>query len=111
MGPSLVLSFPNVTETPILVRSGQCLLTAVLATNDSPGKAFVQLFDAARAQDVILGTTRVTWAVEAAASGLSTYHNIPPGGLLFHRGLVVASTTQGGGGQGASQHIRICLEA
>jgi hypothetical protein len=109
MGPSIVLSFTDLGVTPVLVRTGHCILTGVVSANDTAGEAFVQCFDAARVEEVTMGTTRATWVIGAKANDISLPHNLPSGGVVFGRGLVIASTNSKGGAQGATQQVKVCL--
>jgi len=92
--------------TAQLVRSGKCVLNSVRSTNTTGAVAFVQIFDAAAAGDITVGSTIPRWVIEAEASGISAGDGLPEDGLLFENGIVAASTTTNLGNTGATQHVR-----
>ena len=71
----------------------------------------MQLFDAAAAANVTLGTTKADWVVmtDFGAGEVSTGDGLPTHGHVYHLGLVVASTTTSGGSTGATQQVRIAV--
>lgn len=104
-----LLSSNNVGATAVLMQSSLVTLVAIRAINTTAAVAFVQLFDAAAASDVTVGTTIPTWVVKSEASELSIGDGLPDHGLVFTRGLVVASTTTPTGSTGATQHVRVAV--
>lgn len=100
----------NVGGTAVLARTGVLHVTAVRAFQTGlAADAFVQLFDAAAAADVTLGTTTPTWVVMTifGAGPVSSGDGLPTHGLVFRLGLVVASTTTPTGLTGNTQQVRI----
>ena len=96
----------SLTGTATLIVGHRCVLTAVRALNTTAAAAYTQLFDAALAADVTLGTTLPDWAVRSDASDPSLGDGLPESGLVFVNGIVAASTTTLLGSTGAIQHVR-----
>jgi hypothetical protein len=107
--PSKVLLFPMVGATPVLAHAGRCTLTAILAGNTTAQTAYTQIFDAAAVGDVTLGTTLATWVIRANGNEVSEASGLPAGGLVFEKGIVLASTTTQGGTSGAGENVRLCI--
>ena len=100
----------DVAGTAVLAKTGPLHVTAVRAFQTGlAADAFVQLFDAASASDVTVGTTKPAWVVMTifAAGPVSGGDGLPTHGLLFRAGLVVASTTTPTGNTAATQQVRI----
>ena len=100
----------NVGATAVLVETGPLHVTAVRAWQTGlAADAFVQLFDAASADDVTVGTTAPSWVVMTifGAGPVSSGDGLPTHGLLFQRGLVIASTTTPTGSVANTQQVRI----
>jgi hypothetical protein len=86
-----------------------CTLMACRAINTTGAAAYIQLFNAAAASDVTLGTTVPTWVVKSQASDVSDGDGLPTDGLLFPLGLFAASTTTPTGLTAAAQHVKIAI--
>ena len=98
----------SVTSAALCV-TGQVWVKGIHDINTTASTAFVQLFDAAAAADITLGTTVPTYVVRSAATSCSDPHNIPSHGLLFRLGVVVACTTTPLGSTTAEQHVRVMI--
>lgn len=84
------------TATATLVRTGYLHLHSIEVENPNTSQVYIQLFDAAAATDVTLGTTTPTqtYAIPAGdgtENGVRTKHFESP--LRFGSGLVFAVTT------------------
>ena len=90
--------------TAVLVVGKGCELGWVNAINTTGAAAFIQLFNAAAAADVTLGTTVPDLVVPSAASSAGFQTNIE---TEFPLGIVAASTTTVAGNTGATQHLKI----
>ncbi len=77
-------------EDAVLVEAGRCNITVMRYINEDSSARFCQLFDAAKAADVSVGTTTPDWIFAAGVNGVDETHN--DGGILFEKGLVVAAT-------------------
>ena|SRR3990172_28711 len=107
-----VIKVADVAGTAILAQKGPIQIVAVRAFQATlAADAYVQLFDAAVITDVTLGTTKPDWVVmtDFGAGEVSTGDGLPTNGLVFHAGLVVASTTTASGSTGITQQVRICV--
>ena len=86
-----------------LVQAGPTILLGYEIHNTTGSDAFLQLFNAAAASDVTVGTTTADYIVPNSANGIAQ------GGynkrLSFKLGLVIASTTATDGSSGAAQDI------
>lgn len=105
-----VISLNSVTNTAVLAQAGTTILTAVRAIYPSmAADGYVQLFDAATAGAVTVGTTIPTWVVlnDFGSGEVTTGDGLPTDGLVFKLGIVVASTTTSTGSGSATQHVRI----
>ena len=100
----------SVGATAVLGSGHKQNLTSVHAINTTAAAAFVQLFDAATAAAVTVGTTIPRWVVSSTASSVSIDTGFPGDGLTFYNGIVVASTTTPTGNTGATQHVRLAVE-
>ena len=96
--------------TAVLLVGHKCTLTAIRAQNTTAADAYLQLFDAALAADVTVGTTVATWWVQSDANDPSVGDGLSNGGLVFENGVVVASTTTATGNSAATQHVRIGVQ-
>lgn len=109
-GGSLVSS-NSLAGTATLIQTGALILTAVHAINTTGADAYVQIFDAAAAADVTLGTTVPAWVVmsDFGIGLVSASDGLPTNGLSFRNGIVAASTTTPTGNTGATQHARFVI--
>ena len=109
-GGSLVKS-DSLTGTALLIQTKALILTAVHAVNTTGADAYIQLFDAAAAADVTLGTTVPDWVVmsDFGVGLVSVSDGLPTYGLSFRLGIVAASTTTPTGNTGAIQHARFVI--
>ena len=99
--PVLVLA---VSSTAILVKTGPCKVKAIQFHNDAATDAYLQMFDAAQAADVTVGTTVPQWAPGAhATAGGDDVVDLTGLELFFANGLVVASCTTPDGNTGSAQ--------
>ena len=101
----------TVGATPVLMVTGRVVLTAVRSQNLTAADAYVQIFDAAAAADVTIGTTVAAWWELSDPNDPSQGDGLPDGGLVFKLGIVVASTTSATGSSGANQHVRLGIQA
>lgn len=113
MAPSggTLVSSNSLAGTATLIQTGALILTAVQAVNTTGADAYVQIFDAAAAADVTLGTTIAGWVVmsDFGVGLVSVSDGLPTNGLSFRLGLVAASTTTPTGNTGATQHARFVI--
>jgi hypothetical protein len=93
----------SVGATAILVKSGKIDVDLVHAINTVAAASYLQLFDAAAAADVTVGTTLPHVVLKSAASDPA---DLLLDGCVFQLGVVVASTTTALGNTGATQHAR-----
>lgn len=100
----------DVGATAVLAYKGRCQVTAVRAFQGGlAADAYVQLFDAAAISEVNVGTTKPKWVVmtDFGAGEVSAGDGLPTHGVVFERGVVVASTTTSTGNTGATQQVRV----
>lgn len=111
LGIGRVIEMNSVGSTAVLVTgcAHEVTVTAIRAINTTAALAHVQLFDAAAASDVTVGTTVPRWVVTSAASSASDGDGLANGGIRFVNGLVIASTTGVANNTGATQHVRIAV--
>jgi hypothetical protein len=105
-----VISTLDVGGTVILVKTGPIQVVAIRAFQTAlAADAYLQLFDAATAGAVTLGTTKPTWVVmtDFGAGEVSGGDGLPTHGLIFRLGLVIASTTTATGLTANIQQVRI----
>lgn len=89
--PVLVLA---VGATALLVHRGPVKVRAIQFHNNAATEAYLQMFDAAAAADVTVGTTLPKWAPGAhATAGGNDVVAISDLDIFFANGLVIASTT------------------
>lgn len=105
-----IVSQNTVGATAVLAVGHKITLTAIRAQNLTAADAYLQLFDAALAADVTVGTTVATWWVQSDANDPSVDDGLPNGGLVFQNGVVIASTTTSTGNTGANQHVRLGIQ-
>ena len=87
----------SVTNSAVLVVGHSCYLMALRAWTTGATETFIQLFDAASAAAVTLGTTVPSWVVDipagSANGSVSVGDGLPSLGLKLELGLVVAATS------------------
>ena len=93
----------SVAGTALLVKAGKIEVDIVHAVNTAAAASYLQLFDAAAAADVTVGTTLPRVVLKSAANDPA---ELLLDGCVFQLGLVVASTTAALGATGATQHAR-----
>lgn len=97
---ALKIYFKNgLTGTALLVVGNAALLYGWHIKNTTGAALYVQIFDAAAAGDVTLGTTAPTLSIGIEANGQTGLGLETP--LKFEKGIVVASTTTVNGSTGA----------
>lgn len=112
MPGSRLIKNDSVGATAVLVQKGAVQVTAMYSINTTALAAFVQYFDAAATTDVTVGTTLADWVIRSPAltgGNVSDGDGLPTHGLVFTRGVVIASTTTPFGSTGATQHVRTGL--
>ena|SRR5437660_1054614 len=105
-----VVKLTSFAGTATLVRSGRMIIKNMKQVNGDVATAYLQIFDAAAAASVTVGTTIPTWVMVAGAAGGSDDF---VGELVFDNGIVVAGTTSATGATGAgasSQHFFAVIE-
>jgi len=93
----------DVVATAELVQAGETLLGSFSLHNTTAADAFLQLFDAASAGAVTVGTTVADYVIPVGASGIENEPLSVP--LYFKNGLVIASTTATDGSSGAAMDV------
>lgn len=104
-----VLESNSLGATAVLLSGSPATVVSVHAINTTVAVAFIQLFDAATAASVTVGTTVPRWVVSSPATSASSDHGVPSGGIVFRNGIVAASTTTPLGNTGATQHLRLAI--
>ena len=104
-----IISSNSMGATAVLIQGTPCTLAAVRAINATAADAYVQLFDAALAADVTVGTTVPSWAIQSDANDPSIGDGLPTNGIVFRNGIVAASTTTSTGNTGATQHVKFVI--
>ena len=104
-----IISSNSMGATAVLIQGTACTLVAVRAINATAADAYVQLFDAALAADVTVGTTVPSWAIQSDANDPSIGDGLPTNGIVFRNGIVAASTTTSTGNTGATQHVKFVI--
>ena len=104
-----IVSSDSLGGTATLIQEGVLCLVAVRAINTTAADAYVQLFDAAAAADVTLGTTVPLWVVQSDANDPSVGDGLPTNGTILRNGLVAASTTTSTGNTAAVQHVKFVI--
>jgi hypothetical protein len=92
--------------TVVLVKAGQCKITGYHLLNNTAAVAFLQVFDAAAAADVTLGTTVAVLSLGLPASG-GAVSALGEMGYQFTKGIVVAGTTTATGSSTASISVNM----
>lgn len=92
--------------TAVLLVGHAATLVDFHGINTTGSAAYVQMFNAATAAGVTVGTTIPDRVLTLAASGSAT-DSIGGDGIDFSLGIVVASTTTATGSTGATTHVRI----
>lgn len=108
---SELIKVNNVTG-PVLLQPGRTIVTAARAFVDTAAAdIFLQMFDAASAADVTLGTTLPDWVVtiDSAASPVSSGDGLSTNGDVFYKGVVVACTTTPVGAVTSAAHVRVAI--
>lgn len=82
------------------------MVHSVLLTNLDAAVEYLQLFDAAAAADVTVGSTTPTAVISAAAS---LPMNVTHLGLKFRKGIVVAATTTATGNTAGSNGMVVSI--
>ena len=100
----------SLVATAVLSVGHRCALMAVRTINTTAADAYLQLFDAASASDVSVGTTVPDWVVQADANDPSVGDGLPTDGIIFDNGIVIASTTTATGNTAATQHVRLAIQ-
>ena len=103
--PVDVIQNDDVGATAQLVRTGQMIVRTIQGRNSTAALAFIQMFNAAAAADVTVGTTVPRWVIPVLASSVNEHSGIPDAGMQFPLGLVVACTTTPGGNTGATMDV------
>lgn len=101
----------NFEGTAVLVRAGTCMATSMKYVNEDAAVRFCQIFDAAAAADVTVGTTEPYWVLTAGANGGDD--DYVGNGLTFLNGIVVVGTTTALGSTAAAantSHIWFVIE-
>jgi hypothetical protein len=105
--PVLVLA---VAATAILVKTGPLKVRTIQFHNAAATEAYLQMFDAAAAADVTVGTTIPNWAPGAhATAGGDDVVDLCGLNLMFTKGLVIASC-QTPDGLAASAQLGVSFE-
>ena len=104
-----IISSNSMGAIAVLIQGTACTLVAVRAINTTAADAYVQLFDAALAADVTVGTTVPSWAIQSDANDPSIGDGLPTNGIVFRNGIVAASTTTSTGNTGATQHVKFVI--
>lgn len=105
-----LLKADAVDNTPVLLQAGHMTMTAARVFADTAAADIIlQIFDAASASDVTVGTTIPDWvvALDSAAAAVSGGDGLPTHGGEFKNGIVVACTTTPVGNTGAAANVRI----
>lgn len=85
--------------TAVLVRAGRATVQDMKYINEDAAIRFCQVFDAATAASVTVGTTVPAWILVAGVNGTDETFG---GDIIFDRGIVVAGTTTATGSTGAA---------
>lgn len=110
---SAIVKSNAVAETPVLIKSGRCVVTAArIFQASAAADAVLQMFDAAAISAVTVGTTVPDWVVllDSAAGPISGGDGLPTDGLVFNSGVVVACTTTPTGNTGSAANVRLGIQ-
>lgn len=94
-----------VGATAVLVASGQTLLYGWQIKNPQVTIGYLQIFDAAAAADVTVGTTVRKLALGLAASGIES--DMPAKPVAFGLGIVIACTTTATGNTANAMDVNL----
>lgn len=104
---SRTLWAPSVAGTVLLASKGLTKLCSAQVQNGTAAILYLQLFDAAAAADVTIGTTVANKVLKVEASVAPFFaFTVPP---EFKLGLCYATTTTAGGSTGAASAIAFDL--
>jgi hypothetical protein len=92
----------GVNASKTLVKAGTVKLGGYHLLNTTAAVAYLQIFDAAAAADVTLGSTTPTLSLGLIASGGAVLAPSGWKGIQFTKGIVVAGTTTVNGNTGAA---------
>jgi len=106
-GSSVWIKSNSVGSAAVLMASGKIEVDTVHAINTVAAISYLQLFDAAEASSVSVGTTVPDFVLSVASSGVATQDFAK--GQVFQNGVVVASTTTNVGNTQALQHVRLAI--
>lgn len=102
------------TNTLVLVATGQRFITGVAGWNPNTSDVFVQVFDAAATGGITLGTTKPNWSWRVAG-GTATIagsweEKFTEGGRLrINNGIVIVATTTATGSTAPASAIQLNL--
>lgn len=102
----------NASATAQLAVGHRCVLVALQAFQTGlAADAYIQLFDAAATSEVTVGTTVPDWIgkLDFGNGEVSDISTLPKDGLVFTRGIVVASTTTATGSSGNTTQVRLAI--
>ena len=102
----------NDVTTAVLAYGNPCTVMAVRAFESGvAGDAYIQLFDAAAAADITLGTTKPSWVImiDQGTGEVSAGDGLPTHGVVFINGIVIASTTTPTGSTTRETDVRIVI--
>lgn len=91
------------------VKAGPGTFYGLQIVNMQGAAAFIQVFDAASAGAVVLGTTLPDLEFIIGANTAS-YSFLPPQGVAFSQGIVVAATTAEAGGTASAAGVSVFVE-
>lgn len=94
---------------PVPVKAGPGTFYGLQIVNMQGAAAFIQVFDAASAGAVVLGTTLPDLEFIIGANTAS-YSFLPPQGVAFSQGIVVAATTAEAGGTASAAGVSVFVE-
>lgn len=102
------------TNTLVLVSTGQHFITGVAAWNVNAADIFIQVFDSAATGTITLGTTKPTWSWRipggsATLAGHWQEQFVGDGRLRVINGLVVVATTTATGSTAAASGTQLNL--
>lgn len=98
-------------NTPVVLAGRHTFVTSMKYVNEDSAIRFLQVFDAATAAAVTVGTTTPDWVLTAGANGGDD--DFVGDGMVFLNGVVVVGTTTATGSTGAgaaTQHVFAVVE-
>ena len=107
-----LVKITDASSTPQLAVGHRCVLVALRGFQGAlAADAYVRLFDAAATADITVGTTKPDWVVQLdfGVGEVSDGDGLPNDGLVFTRGIVVASTTTATGSASATTQVRLAV--